>query len=72
MSCNLKRKEFSPKKPEYAASYKRRGEVKSEPIVLSDEHEGNNLSVRRRIGFDSGSGTLVAVTDMTRLQLQTR
>ena len=48
----LKRKEFSPKRVEYSASSKRRGEVKSEPIVLEDEYESNVRSARRRIAFN--------------------
>ena len=50
--AHLKRKEFSPKRIEYTASSKRRGEIKSEPIVLEDEYESNARSARRKIGFD--------------------
>ena len=54
MADSLKRKEFSPKKPEVPTSCKRRGEVKSEPIVLSDEYEDNIRSARRSIVFNDG------------------
>ena len=48
----LKQKPFSPKTTEYPASSKHRGEVKSEPILISDEYEDKICSARR-ISFDS-------------------
>jgi hypothetical protein len=51
MADNIKRKEFSPKKPEFPA--KHRGEVKSEPIYIVDD----DCSARRRIGFNDSNSS---------------